>query len=362
MEGKRLLFILFLIGIFILGVFQVDRLLRRDAEGSLKGESATIRGTAETTLPSGKIIVVRRDDGGEILLSLSEAYTITDELGEDLFYTDVKPGMTVTAAGIRGVEDNVVIPSLVTVNLAYAANGVLVSRFPAFEDNYFSLRYDETLWEPKESRVLSYKPIAGCVLSVKTRPEVPSGWQSGTSQRKIGGNVFVDTRYSSSDEQKLRVLTLEDPGERYGLPREVGGSLEFVVTYDPPVPPAALLECTRAVDKVVSTFLLRTASENILLVEPRAPAKIKAGEKLAIRGAARVFEDVLHFAIVDESDRRIVSRLVAVERPRGATFGVFQDEIVIPRSSENRFALRLFQFEPSTGAMADVVQLPLAIE
>lgn len=364
MNGKRIGFILILIGIFVLGVFQVNRLLNSETGGSRGGDSATIRGRVETLLPSGKVIVVRRDDGSEVLLSLSEAYTITDELGEDLFYTDVKPGMAITAAGIRGVEDNVVIPSLVTVNLAYAGKGVLTNRLPSFEDIYFSVRYGESLWQPGgEFGSLIYQPTTGCrLIAGKARPEPDAAWRAAANERKIGGNIFTDSRYSLQDEQKMRVLTLEDPGERYGARREAGGPVDFTVIYESALSGQALLECTRAVDKVAASFRLRNASENILLIEPRAPAKARAGEKLAVRGAARALAGVVHLTLVNESGAKLASQFMPVERSGGAALGFFQQEIIIPKTAENRLQLRVFQFSPTDGSIVDLVELPLTIE
>lgn len=355
-------FILVLIGVLVLGVFQADRFLR-DGKGSTNGDSGTIRGKVETLLPSGKVIAVRRDDGTEVLLSLSEAYTITDELGEDLFYSDVKPGMTITAAGIRGIEDNVIIPSLVTVNLVYIGKGTIAGRFPSFEDAYFSLTYDEAAWEPKSEGVLAHEAVSGCNLSVvKSRPDVPSSWQSAVNERKIGGNVFHDLRYNDNGEQTMRILTLEDPGERYGASRSVGGPVDFVVRYEAPLSGSALFECTRAVDRIMQTFRLRSASENILVIEPRSPVKIKAGEKLVLSGRARAFEGILHLQIVNESGKKILTHLVPVERARSATFGAFSEELLVPRATESRLQIRLFQFSPSDGSIVDVVSLPLTVE
>src|SRR3989344_2898520 len=130
MEGKRILFILILIGVFVAGVTLLKESFLRPNNGGSggAGDPGTIRGVVSALLPSGKVIVVKKEDGTEVLVSLTGASAITNEDGEGLFYQDVSTGMPISAAGIRGEKDNVLIPSLVTVKTAYAYNGVMVVR------------------------------------------------------------------------------------------------------------------------------------------------------------------------------------------------------------------------------------------
>lgn len=365
MSRLRLGFILILAALFVGGLFGLNKFVHNESGDSANGDSGTIRGVVATLLPSGKVIVVRREDESEVLLSLTDASTITDELGEDLFYNDVKTGMQLSAAGIRGVKDNVLIPSLVTVSLQYANQGVLHAKNTSFDDRYFSVHYNEALWKTGADKgTLQYKSISGCLLEVGgTEPSHVVGWARVATERKLGGNVFQDARYTENGEQRLRVLSLDDPGEKYGAQGEsLGGPYQFVIQYKTPLSGIPLAECTKAVDDVVSTFVLRNATENTLLIEPSVPLRVQTGEAFTLRGVSHAFDGTLHVAIVDEGGTKVYSDIIAVHPRDTSKFGSFRTDIKVPTSAESRLHLKLFQYSPGTGSLADILELPLTAE
>lgn len=365
MTGRRQAFILSLILLFVAGVFLVNNLLHPDSGAAEEnGNAATIRGVVETVLPSGKVIQVKKDDGSTVLLSLTGAYLITDEAGEDLFYRAVRPGMPISAAGIRDPKENVIVPSLVTVQLAYASKGNWIIRVPSFRYQYFSLRYNDQLWRAVDNTKLEYRSVPGCVLSAGSPSSPTPDWDKSSTERKIGDNIFQDRRYTLKGEPKLRVITLENPGLRYeaGDEKSLVSSLDFSVLYEPSLSGPALVECTRAVDAVLVSFLLRNGSKNILVVDPAAPVKIRAGGVISLRGRARVSENTVYVNIVNEAGRRLVSRTVRAEVPSGGRFGSFAAEIPIPDTADNRLELQVFQYSPLDGSPTDLVALPLGIE
>lgn len=364
MSGKRLGFILGLIAVFVAGVFVINKFVYPVVEGNNKGDSATIRGVVETTLPSGKIIQVRQEDGTEALLSLSDAYLITNEAGEDLLYQDVKPGMALSAAGIRGVEGNVIIPSLVTVQWAHAAKGEWVVRMPSLQYQYFLLRYDESLWKAVNETTLEYRAAPGCTLAAKPPEAINSSWTKSTTERKIGDNVFDDSRYTEKGEQRLRVLTLENPGDRYeaGEERSLAFPADFTVTYGPSIAGPALLECVKAVDSVLASFLLQNASRTIVVIEPSIPIKAEAGSGITVRGAAHSPDGLIYITAVNETGKKVVSKVARIDYSSGGRFGQFAAEIYIPQSAGPRLRLQVFHYGGANGAITGLVSLPLGVE
>lgn len=354
-----------LVAIFTGGVFALKTVIKigQPPAGSNLGDPRISRGFVETLLPSGKVIVVKKDDGTEVLLSLSDASTITDELGEDLFYTDVKVGMPISASGIRDIKDNVIIPSLVTVQLAYASHGFMQVLSESLQPVYYSLRYNETLWKSSTTTVsLAYNLVPGCVLEPSGQaPQIPGDWVRSATERRIGGNIFQDARYTLKGVHQLRVITLEDPGEKYGARGEdvLRSPQDFVVKYPASISGPALADCSRAVDEVISSFLLRQASQNSLLVEPKSPISVFAGEDFTLRGVARAFDGNIYLTVVNEVGNKVLSRAIPVKVAEGARFGRFQTELRIPKTAESRLQLRLFQYFPSSGAVIDLIQLPL---
>ncbi|MBI2054842.1 MAG: hypothetical protein HYT39_01955 [Candidatus Sungbacteria bacterium] len=365
MSGKRLTILLILIAIFAGGVFALKTIIKvgQEPAGSNSSDSQVIRGFVETLLPSGKVIVVKKDDGTEVLLSLSDASTITDELGEDLFYTDVKVGMPISASGIRDVKDNVVIPSLITVQLSYANRGFMQVLSESLQPVYYSLRYNEALWKPSTTTVsLAYNLVPGCVLEPSgTPPAIPGDWVKSVTERRISSSIFQDARYTLKGEHQLRVITLEDPGGKYGASGEdvLRSPQDFVVKYPKSISGPALADCSRAVDEILSSFLLRQASQNSLLIEPKSPISVFAGEDFTLRGVARAFDGNIYLTIVNGAGGKVLSRAISVKTAEGARFGRFQTELRIPKTAESRLQLRLFQYSPSSGAVIDLIQLPL---
>lgn len=366
MTGKRQIFILLLIAIFVMGVYFVDKFVRPE-EGSTSGEgdTETIRGVVTTLLPSGQVIAVQKEDGAEAILSLSGVSTITNELGEELFYSDVKPGMPISAAGIKDIKEGVLVPSLVTVQSSYAYKGVLVARIPSVTPKYFSLRYKESAWKLSDGKRLAHAAADGCVLTVsESVPQIGSDWVKSVTERRLGGNIFDDARYTLKGEQKLRVITLEDPGEKYGAVGEhsIIGPYTFAVTYEKELSSAALTECLRDVDTVVSSFLVRNASQNILVLSPESPAFVRAGGAFSVEGRVRSYDGSVNATVIDESGKKLVSKRMTVKTREGEQYGIFKDDFVIPRSAPTKLKLRVFQYSPASGAPIDIVELPLVLQ
>lgn len=366
MSGKRQITILLLIATFVVGVFFVDKFVRPEAGNtSSEGDTETIRGMVTSLLPSGKVIVVKKEDGTEALLSLSEASTITNELGEELSYSDVKPGMPISAAGIKGIKEGVVIPSLVTVKFTYAFKGVLMARIPSVIPKYFSLRYNESKWGLIDVKTLSHQTADGCTLTISEFiPAISGEWTKSVTERRLGGNVFEDARYTLKGEQKLRVVTLEDPGEKYGVTGNASliGPYTFAVSYKKVLTPSALAECMRDADEVISSFLLRNASQNILVLLPRSPASVRAGEPFTLEGRVRSYDGFVYAVVVDEAGKKHLSKRILVKTEEGAQYGVFQDAAaVIPFSAPTKLKLRIFQYSPASGAPVDIIELPLVL-
>ncbi|MBI2096733.1 MAG: hypothetical protein HYT40_01075 [Candidatus Sungbacteria bacterium] len=366
MSGRRLLFILVLIGIFMLGVWLVQVVLRSNTNGGGNiGEPGTIRGVVSTLLPSGKVIVVKKDDGSEVLVSLSGASAITSEAGEAIFYQDVEVGMPISAAGIRGDKDNVLIPSLVTVKTAYAHNGKMVAKAPLLHYEYFSLHYSPKDWDvgaaPNELR---HAAIPGCKFAAgATDAETRSSWKSLTLERKIGGNVFKDTRYTENGNPVYRTIVLEDAGLKYGLANSgLFGSYIFRVSYDEPMPDAVLTACLRAVDQVLGTFVLRNASERILVTEPQSPIRVGGSERVTVSGMARPSDNSIEIVVVDENERILWRTSAVVNVSEGRAFGSFRVSggpfIGIAKAVQ----LRVFQYSLSDGNPTDTVKLPMEIQ
>lgn len=366
MSGKRQIFILLLIAAFVGGVFFVDKFARPEAGNtSEEGDRETIRGVVTTLLPSGKVIVVKKDDGTEALLSLSEASTITNELGEELFYSDIKAGMPIAAAGIKDFKEDVVVPSLVTVQFTYGYKGVLVARIPSVISKYFNLRYNESKWELEGAITLRHSSAVGCVLSVSELvPHVPGDWIKSVTERRLGGNIYEDARYTLQGTQKLRVVTLEDAGEKYGQEGEAGliGPYTFTLSYEKELSPAALAVCMRDADEVISSFILRNASQNILVVHPRMPVVARAGELLSLEGRVRSYDGSVYAAIIDEGGKKITSKRMTVKTAESERYGEFKGELAVPLSAPAKLKLRVFQYSPASGAPVDIVELPLALQ
>src|SRR3989338_85601 len=233
MEGKRLLFILILVGVFVAGVTLLKESFTRPNNGGLggAGDPGTIRGVVSALLPSGKVIVVEKEDGTEVLVSLTGASAITNEDGEGLFYQDVSTGMPISAAGIRGEKDNVLIPSLVTVKTAYAYNGVMVVRAPLLRYQYFSLHYGTKDWAVgKSPNELQFVPVSDCRLAAGAGDaNMGSTWEKTELERKIGGNVFRDIRYKKGELPAHRTLFLEDADRKSTRLNSSHSSISYAV-------------------------------------------------------------------------------------------------------------------------------------
>lgn len=366
MTGKRQIFILLLIAFFVMGVYFIDKFVRpEEGSTSVEGDTETIRGVVTTLLPSGQVIAVKKEDGVEAILSLSGVSTITNELGEELFYSDVKAGMPISAAGIKDIKEGVLVPSLVTVQSTYAHKGTLVARLPSVMPKYFSLRYKESSWKPSDGKRLAHASADGCILTVsESVPKIESGWIKSSTERRLGGNIFDDARYTENGEQKLRVITLEDPGEKYGAVGQESllGPYTFSMTYEKELSSAALTVCMRDADTVVSSFLLRNASQSILVLSPGSPVFVRAGEPFSIHGRARSYDGSAYATVIDESGRKLVSKRLAVKTGEGEQYGIFKDDLIIPQSAPSKLKLRVFQYSPASGAPVDIVELPLVLQ
>ncbi|KKW20270.1 MAG: hypothetical protein UY64_C0054G0005 [Parcubacteria group bacterium GW2011_GWA1_51_12] len=297
MEGKRLLFILILVGVFVAGVTLLKESFTRPNNGGLggAGDPGTIRGVVSALLPSGKVIVVEKEDG--------------------------------SAAGIRGEKDNVLIPSLVTVKTAYAYNGIMVVRAPLLRYQYFSLRYNVKDWavgkSPNELQLLS---VSDCRLAAGAGDAtIGDTWEKTELERKIGGNVFRDIRYQESELPAHRALFLEDAGLKYGLANSGAfGAYVFQVYYARPLSATKLAACMRAVDAVLETFVLRNASERILVIEPEAPIRVKGGETVVIYGMAKPYDDSVEIVVIDENEKILWRTTALAMKREGQIFGSFR--------------------------------------
>ncbi|MBI3627843.1 MAG: hypothetical protein HY220_03855 [Candidatus Sungbacteria bacterium] len=365
MSGKRLGFIAVLVLIFIGGVFGFDKFFsQKIGQSQNQNDQETIRGVVSTTLPSGKVVVVHKPDGTEIFLSLNDASTITDELGEDLFYSDIKVGMPISAAGIRSVKNNVVIPSLITVSLTFADQGNISGAQDTIGRNYFSLQYNPARWSPNGAQVLQLRDIGACTLDVSGNPpRVDQSWVKSTTERRIGGNIFADIRYTINGKHVLRVMTLEDAAEKYGARGELErASFDFVSQYKNPLAGGDLTNCIRAVDDVLVTFMLRNGSARILLLTPKIPLHVPVDEDFILRGTAASYDGTIQLAVVTDQGTKIISKNIPVSASAGERFGTFETQIHIPTSAPTRLQLRLFQYTPRTGSVTDLIQLPMTVE
>ncbi len=367
MEGKRLLFILILIGVFVGGVMLLKESFTRPKNGGSgnAGDPGTIRGLVSTLLPSGKVIVVKKEDGTEVFVSLSGASAITNEDGEGLFYQDVSVGMPISAAGIRGEKDNVLVPSLVTVKIAYAYNGTMVVRAPLLRYQYFSLRYNSKDWIiGKSPNELQYLPVSNCRLVAGAGDaKIKGTWQKTELERKIGGNVFRDIRYAEGEFPAHRTLFLEDAGLKYGLANSgIFSAYIFQVYYAEPPSATKLAACMRAVDAVLETFVLRNASERILVIEPETPVRVKGGEMVVISGTAKPYDDSVEIAVVDENEKILWRATALAVRREGRAFGSFQVTAGPFGNLPKAVQLRVFQYSPRNGSPADMVKLPMEIQ
>ena len=367
MEGKRLLFILILVGVFVAGVTLLKESFTRPNNGGLggAGDPGTIRGVVSALLPSGKVIVVEKEDGTEVLVSLTGASAITNEDGEGLFYQDVSAGMPISAAGIRGEKDNVLIPSLVTVKTAYAYNGIMVVRAPLLRYQYFSLRYNVKDWavgkSPNELQLLS---VSDCRLAAGAGDAtIGDTWEKTELERKIGGNVFRDIRYQESELPAHRTLFLEDAGLKYGLANSGAfGAYVFQVYYARPLSATKLAACMRAVDAVLETFVLRNASERILVIEPEAPIRVKGGETVVIYGMAKPYDDSVEIVVIDENEKILWRTTALAMKREGQIFGSFRVTAGPFGNLPKAVELRGFQYLPRDGSHADMVKLPMEIQ
>lgn len=364
MSRRRVIFITLLVILLAAGIVRSS--FFRDGNGAENGsgDSGVIHGIVDALVPSGKVISVKKDDGGSVLLSLSHASTITDELGEDLSYSDVRVGMPISAAGIKGVEDNVLIPSLVTVRLLYAYRGIMVGKFASLQNVYFALRYNEAKWETTpEFGMLTNKAMRGCELRTQAVPEIKAEWARQAAERRLGGNVFQDTRYAKGEETVLRVMTLSDPGQKYGAPGKLKlAPHDFVVSYGNGLPSSQQAECNRAVDEVLGTFILRNASENILLIQPKIPLRGTVDAELLVSGMIRSYDGTINFTIMNDAGDKLVSDYLTVAPPQSGRFSPFKISIPLEMANMGRVKLRLYQYSPTTGEAVDVLDLPLIVE
>ena len=366
MSPRRLGMLLILIAVFVTGVFVVNFTIRRNGTGQPNsGDPNTIRGIVKTLLPSGKVIVVQKENGEEVLVSLTDASAITDEIGESLFYRDVQVGMPISAAGIRGTKDNVLIPSLVTVRLAYTYNGLMVVSVPKLRQEYFSLVFNPRLWDVASSSAeIRYKNIPDCHL-IAGAPDltVSDKWKAEMTERKIGGQVFKDTDYATeSGALARRTLLLENPGAKYGLDATYFSNYLFQVVPNRSLPSAAALTCARAVDAVLETLKPRSSSDRIIIADPAAPIHVDRDSPITIIGAARTYDGSIALTVVDEEDKVLFRKTVFVRSDNTRAFGYFEAEISPLGPITRPVALRIFQYSPTSGAPIDEVRLPMTIE
>ena len=366
MSGRRLSVILGLIALFMAGVFLVNKTLLHNGAGNTSdaGDPSTIRGVVATLLPSGKVIAVKTDKGSDVLVSLTDASLITDELGEPLFYSAVQVGMPISAAGIHGQQNNVLIPSLVTVQLARTYGGLMVASALSLRYEYFSLRYSPKLWEvganPKE---LAHRTLEGCRFTAGAGPSTPdSAWKEAKIERQIGGNIFQDSSFTDNGKPVRRTLVLANAGYKYGLAESNFGEYAFQVSYDGALSAPELISCVRAVDDILETFRLRNSSAHILLVEPDIPIHVARGSTLAIEGMAQTFGNSVQGVVVDENQRVLWRGTAFVNTKDLRAFGKFSLEVRPLDPTVRAVELRVFQYSPSDGTPTDVIALPLTIE
>ena len=366
MSGPRLAVLLSLVALFVVGVFVVNKVLRPQATGdnSAAGSPGTIHGTVTTLLPSGKVIVVKKENGEEVLVSLTDASLITDEIGEPLFYSDVSAGMPISAAGIRGQENNVLIPSLVTVQLVRTYGGLLVAAAPSLRYEYFSLHYSQKLWNSTTmAGELVYRANKNCRLIAGAAIATPDkNWVEQKIERKIGGNIFIDSVFLDGGRSMRRTLVLDNAGYKYGLTKSNFGQYAFQVFYDAPLSSPELITCNQAVNDVLETFALRNASENILLVEPDIPIHVTRGELLTVEGMAKTSDSAVEIQIVDET-KRVLWRGTALTNAKDRrSFGRFTLDVGPLNVGVHAAQIRVFRYGAISGTPTDVVSLPLTIE
>jgi len=368
MSNPRFAILLGLIGVFVAGVFLVNLTLRGNQKpGANTGDAGTIHGVVKTLLPSGKVIEVQKEDGTNVLVSLTDASAITDEIGEALFYRDVQVGMPISAAGIHGVSNNVLIPSLVTVKLAFTANGLMNVQAPTLRREYFSLKFNSRLWDIASSTAeIRYKTIPVChLIAGASDLPVDQNWKVETTERKIGGEVFKDTAYKdpTSDALLRRTLVLNNPGQKYGLESTYFSSYVFQVATDSGLTPANALTCVHAVDAVLETFKPRGASDRIIVAEPPAPIYVDRDQPVTVIGSARTYDGTITVTVITENDRELFRKTIFVPSADSRAFGRFEVQIpALGSSVSGAVALRVFQYSPTTGEPTDEVRLPMTVQ
>lgn len=98
---------------------------------------------------------------------------------------------------------------------------------------------------------------------------------------------------------------------------------------------------------------------NIVVNRPRANERI--GMPLVIEGEARVFENTVHFRLLDESGSEIAKGFATADARDVGQFGAFRGELNFVSETDQAGTLEIFQISAEDGSEIDKLSIPVVI-
>ena len=231
-------------------------------------------------------------------------------------------------------------------------------------DSYYKISFSDQEWELGSNGgrpILKFKKNPICEIALGAGGQGMEGYQmvekplqykfgpakeSVFSKNQDGAPDLVSISFPMAD--KYPGTSLEGISYLFNIYASGNNNFKSVDEY---------LECRGDFDRVLDTFVIPNASDNILISKPKIGEE--ATNKIKVKGYARVFEGQFNIRLKTIDGTVLVETTALASMKDLGQFSYFESNFEYSNPDKKDMALEVFDYSAKDGAEIDMVKIPL---